>query len=282
MINRGDLGGMSRQTGITEQFFSSRLGNTAQLRWAGANPIVTSVPTPPNEDVLLLEADLSGTQNRDEWSAGSWVLTLDDQASFSGGPAGPSDPNRMICPTVARVTIGTGGAAQTFDVDTRNNSFQLPAANVSVRVGWDRTLPELYGGAPGMGYWLPDVVRIVGTLQRGFSAGTAKRTILLPQWVGGATQNSPRFRVPNFARCFRLWSPRTAAFFTSPSGIVNFYGEDEAQPYQLAAPLMTYPAANLVNPSGVPVPARAQSWQLLPAGVSPGFQLWGAEFDLTL
>jgi hypothetical protein len=281
MINRGDLGGMSRQTGISEQFFSSRLGNTVDLVWRGQNP-VTSAPDPgpqiPREDVLLLEADLSGTQPGKPWDSGSWVLTLDDRASFSDGPTSPTSPQRMICPTVARIAIGTGGATQLVEVDTRNNSFQLPAANVSIRIGWDDRLPPILGATAGAGYFLPDSVRVWGQLQRGFSSSSGKRTILLPYWVN--TNDSPRYAVPPFARCARVWGQRGSAFFTS--GALDFLGETPAQPYQFSDPLIIYPGPRLENPAGVPVPARAQSFRIRPQGVPPGGTIWGVEFDVSL
>lgn len=255
MINRGDLGGMSRQTGITEQFFSSRLGNTVDLQWKGPDrlPFSNDPQALPQDGQLILEADLSGTQPGLAWTAGAWVLTIDAFAEWTSPPTGTED---TIIPVRASVSIGTGGSSQTFDVDVRNNSFQLPGANVRVVVNWDETVPA--SPAFFTRRWrLPQRVRVVAQLQRGFSSNPAKRTLWLPTgWQGQPVAG----KIPNFARCARVLGNRVTLdpYFQDSQTFLSFYTEDSANGINLLAARGT----NLVNPSGIPVPNMAQNWYL--------------------
>jgi hypothetical protein len=278
MNNRGNLSDMSRQTGISEQYFSSRIGNTQTLKWPLAiQPPASATPTPiPNQSVLLLEADLSGTQPGLPWQAGSWVLSLDaiatypiESGQFEGVP---------ILPAKATVQIGTGGANLEFDLDVRNNAIALPASNVRVLVGWNDSLPPNTATTAPVDFICPETVRIVGLLQRSYSAGVGKRTLVLPQSENGAW--SYRGAIPNFARCVRYWGGRTVNPGASYGTNLHSWYVD---PLLGGEPLDNIQMNRFANPSGLPVPSWAQAFAVdSPAVGGISSRLVSVEFDIQI
>jgi len=259
---------------IARRFRQSPLGGVETLR----NPFATntiSVPAGttlaiPDKTVRILEANLLEGDSP-IFSSGSWVLTLDSIATFDVS----ASPNTIV-PIHAKVALGTGGARQEFTVDARNTSFQLPASNITVDIGFDRTLPAITDAVTNA--WIfPSSVRVFASLQRGVSNGQATRTIWLPTSTSAAV--AVEGAIPNFARCFRAWAAvRGVAnpFFTS--GDVQMRKEPGSA--SLSNIMIDYFGPNLVNPVGVPVPTQAQYWQFNSGATSSNIQ--ALEFDITL
>jgi hypothetical protein len=263
------------QTGISERFFSSRLGNTQTLEWPLATqPPASATPTRiPDQSVCLLEADLS---NLERWDAGSWVLTLDAVAEYE--PEAGQFEGIPILPAKATVSLGAGGASLEFEVDVRNNSIALPAANVRVLVGWDAALPPNTATTAPVLFLCPKRVRISGVLQRSFSAGPGKRTLVLPQSETGAWNY--RAAIPNFARCLRYWGGRTLNAGPSYGAELHQWRVDRLLG---GRPLDQIQMSRFANPSGLPVPSWAQDWEVSsPAIGSLSSRLISAEFDIVI
>lgn len=258
------------------QFTQSRMGDSVTLVRPASVPALIpdgSPATPlPRVAQAILEVDLMSTQDQKAalYGAGSWVLTLDATATYQ--ELGPVDGNRIL-PVRAIVTIGTGGAAQQFEVDVRNTSFQLPAANVKIVIDWDEQVPAC---DLGDGWIMPDRVRVVASLQRGFSQGRATRSLWLAQTPSVILFGA----VPNFAKCVRLWGGLARSEALWADFLLSFNTDREVA----GSELIQYTGAQLLNPSGVPVPTLAQSWALAtPAFVVGTNMAFGPlEFDVVL
>jgi hypothetical protein len=237
--------------------------------------VTTPVPLPKVRQPLL-EADLTVPELRE--TSGSWVLSIDTETTITA-PRSPSEIENFVCPVVCEVSLGSGGASQVFECDARNQSFQVPAAYIKVVAKWPDSVPPWGWSTAGAGWAFPDKITVRATLQRGYSSGRATRTILAAKL--GPSVTTWNEKIPNFARCFRVWGDRTDPFFgTSPTGLVQFFTEIDS----LGAgwgPQMLYNAnPNLLNPAGVPVPVEAQEYLYsLSSGDS---SIYSFEFDLNL
>lgn len=279
------IGGAPPQYG--ESLDSARLGASVEVDFSkilAGNLFYTSSNSPfpngfktPQWAQSLLEVDLTKTSQG--FDSGSWVLTLDAETQFNA-PSNPSTPAEFIVPAHIRVEIGTGGGRQIFEVDVRNQSFQLPASNVKVVVELDSFIPPAEGGL-GAGFTIPTNMIVRGALQRGVSAGRATRTLWTPYYVGGSPPANrwPYQKIPNFARCMRVLGDRTSGWFGD--GEIALYTEVNNSSGYFGSALMRYPGARFENPSGLPVPAMAQSW-LLDPGSPTTFRVFGVEFDISL
>lgn len=272
---------------VARFFDSSKFGNAVKFPPPPFTPpnltgIVFPSPNPtpiPSHRQALIEVDLS-TQDMRE-GAGSWVFTCDTNTKVAP-LLGPSQPFFAVCPLVCTISIGSGGMQQTFQCDARNQSFQLPAANVKIFVDWDQTLPPWYWSSAGAGWVFPTEAEVVANIQRAFSQGRATRSIQVAHFSGG---NAVQYgTIPNFARCVRLWGPRNDGFWTDPTpGTLTFYCDQDTSGNGLGK-IISYSPANLLNPAGVPVPVGAQYWELIASGgaVASAGNLYSLEFDLNL
>ena len=270
-----------------EQLDSARLGASVEVNFGDiladqffypgtVNPFPEGLRL-PRWGQALLEVDLTKTSQG--FDSGSWVLTLDADTVFNA-PSNPSTPSEFIVPAHIQVEIGTGGGRQIFDVDVRNQSFQLPASNVKVSVVLDEWIPPAQGGL-GSGFTIPTKMTVRGALQRGVSAGRATRTLWTPYYNGGAPPGArwPYQKIPNFARCMRALGDRTSGWFTD--GSVSLFTEVNNSSGYYGDAIMVYPGARFVNPAGLPVPAMAQSF-LLDPGSPSAFRIYAFEFDIAL
>ena len=235
----------------------------------------------PSDVKPLLEVDLSQASTGD--ASGSWVLTIDQETEFAN-VVGPGSSGEFVCPLVVTISLGTGGSQQTLQTDARNQSFQVPGANVRVSVGWDDFLPPWYSPSSGTQWIFPTKTTVRASIQRGFSSGTARRTQLLPKW--SASRLDPYFaRIPNFATCFRVWGERTDPFFGAVNGgKVAIFGDISQNGAFFGGKQITYKGQNLENPAGVPCPAHGQDFVITPGlNVSPfNSGLYSIEWDVRL
>lgn len=250
--------------------------------WSSTYPdIVAGGPNPiliPDSTQPLLEVDLSGEKD----SSGSWVLTIDHEATFRDQNGDPAGNGVYVVPLVATVSLGTGGSQQTFQTDCKNQSFQVPGANIKVSCNWDTSIPANSAAFFGGNNWqFPTKVEVRASIQRGFSTGIARRTQLLPSY--GVAPAQPFLvvgKIPNFATCFRVWGDRNSIFFQPDpvGGSVTMWAEAAQGGSSFGGKLIQYFGPNLVNPSGVPVPAHAQNYFFSGGGAG----LYALEWDLKL
>lgn len=119
---------------------------------------------PPQTSTLLLDADLSTLDKCRIYETGSWVMAVETEVLEWPGPAvGP----QRVCPLIAKVSFGTGGASHQIELDALPGfAIQLPALVVRCELVWD-TLPS-QENVPAFSQWvIPNIVRVRGTVYRG-------------------------------------------------------------------------------------------------------------------
>lgn len=270
-------------------FVESRMGGSVTLEspFADDKLPLGVITTMPAQDQTIIEANLrEDLKGENLYTPGSWVLTIDAFAEyFQDVPAGLT---RGILPIRARINIATGGSTQQFETDVRNQSFQLPAANVKVDIGWHDYVPQV-NAALGWQYQIPRKTVVRAQIQRGYSNGRATRSqyIQQPDPATGVS-SGVGYAIPNFARCLRVWgirdqlNPAATGFWdlTAAGGRIRITGEDAAS--GVVADQIIYYSANLVDPGGVPVPTNAQAYAYyIPAG-GPNLMIGPLEWELSL
>ncbi len=174
---------------MRQPFRSVRLGNSISIPGGLVDGRVPTVRE------LLLEANLGDMPAEDRYSPGSWVLTLVAR-EIVGNPPDPDDsPAAFVNPLKAVIHLGAGASTNFFEIDVGSGAVvPLPAAYVRIFLEWDPLPPT--GDLPDP-WRIPDRVDVTGTLQRGNTAGLARRSLLTQR---GLSVPVTRGRIPTFAR----------------------------------------------------------------------------------
>lgn len=223
---------------------------------------------------LLVEAgtkEILG-RSRSQVHVGGWNLVIDSDHSWDYVP---TPTYQAVIPYAITVQFGSGQASQAIELDAKNISVWIPANYVRVVLSYYAPLPS----NPGYGYALPSSSKFRASLCWGSAPGhNVHKTTLLPI-VATDAAGAASGKLPPFARCARIWASSLVApradlpFFADPDSSLVFRNEQFGD-------LIRYPSAVLLDPSGVRVPASAESWEIIgPSGIRGLRQL---EFDLAI
>lgn len=138
--------------------------------------------------ITLTAADLE----QYSYMPGSWVLTIRARPIGNVAADAPFDGNLRITPIVARITIGSGAVAHTFEIDAVNSSIALPSRDVQVDVGISQIIgTEVFGEDVG----LYDHYEVVAIMQKTTECGAGTPTRSIINLLGGEIT----YQIPEFA-----------------------------------------------------------------------------------
>lgn len=223
---------------------------------------------------LMVEAGTTEIlgRGRAQVHVGGWNLVVDSDHFWDYVP---TPTYQAVIPYALKVEFGSGQASQAIELDAKNISVWIPANYVRVVLSYYAPLPT----NPGYGYALPSSSKFRASLCWGSAPGhNVHKTTLLPIVATDAAGASSG-NLPPFAKCARIWAstvgtPRAdLPFFVDPDSSLVFRNEQFGD-------LIRYPSSVLLDPSGVRVPASAESWEIIgPSGIRGLRQL---EFDLAI
>lgn len=125
---------------------------------------------------------------------GSWALTIDARP-IGVVPSAAYPGDVLVTPVMAEVTLGTGAAAHTIEMDAVGNVLAIPAMDVNVDVGISQVCGLVDGnGIEPLSVGLYDNYEVRAVIHRvgGLAVTNATKTILV-------YSQRPLLPVPNFA-----------------------------------------------------------------------------------
>lgn len=177
---------------------------------------------PPQTRTLLLDANLSVADPCREFESGSWVMMVSSEVlEWPPQALGP----QRICPLVAHVSLGQGGAAHELELDAFPGfAIQLPAVTARCELAWDPLPTQAPGMIPFWNWRIPLRMRVRGTVFRGTIRPYGHRSFVCNQdnVTPGLIRIETIGDVPRFAR---------SAMVLGPDG----GGGAPAQPYNLGS-----------------------------------------------
>jgi hypothetical protein len=203
--------------GVDRPIDDQRIGNEVKLRGVQVGTETTTHTPDLTDQKRLLDVSLqqiaAATGKSDaQWVPGSWVLAI--EAFVTGkwtATAAPGPQPFAVCPLLARIRMGIGGAEVIVEVSPfPSASIQLPCDRVIVEVGWDPYRPQQYGQTAGK-LILPDELTVRATIQRGNGVGDARRTFLAfdPNGIGFDGD------IPPFAQSVMPYNASDAAVYNA-------------------------------------------------------------------
>lgn len=237
---------------------------------------------PPQVRQLLLDVDLSTLDPCRVFEFGSWVMAVEAEVLEWPSPAvGPS----RVCPLVARVSFGSGGAAHQLELDCLPGfQIQLPGYTARCELVWDELPSQV--GLPAFNQWvLPLMVRVRGTVYRGQVKSIGHRSFLnrRSNEVGVVAIVSSG-DVPKFARTVMVYGDETVPPVLPYDATTMFRLMSEAT---LGATVQNFsgPQLQALKSFGRRIPITAQTtqwWLNCPGGPGvPFFPVW-TDFEISL
>lgn len=178
--------------GVERPIDDQRIGNEVKLRGVQVGTELTTHTPDLSDQKRLLDVSLqqiaaaSGKPDA-QWVPGSWVLAIEAFVTGKWTATAPPGPQPFaVCPLLARIRMGIGGAEVIVEVSPfPSASIQLPCDRVIVEVGWDPYNAVQYAQAAGF-LILPDELTVRATIQRGNGVGDARRTFVYynPNLIG--------------------------------------------------------------------------------------------------
>jgi len=146
---------------------------------------ITVLPTAAGgPGVRILEANILECEPARAYEPGGWVLTLRTDPTFAN--------TFSLNPLLATVSMGTGAASTSFDVDVvRGQSMPIPAGNVTVTIALQNQ--------PSGGISFPTTQLVTAAINRGDSTSKPTRTFFFISLGAAATAIIP---VPPLAVSF--------------------------------------------------------------------------------
>ncbi len=176
---------------------------------------------PPQTRELLLDVDLAQLDPCRTFEFGSWAMAVETEVLQWPSPAvGPS----RVCPLVARVSLGSGGAQHTLELDALPGFvIQLPGYTARCELVWD-DLPS-QAAVPAFNQWvLPDLVRVRATVFRGQVKPLGHRSFLNRRSVEvGVVAIVTDGRIPKLARSCMVYGLDTTPVPVLPYDAVTAF-----------------------------------------------------------
>lgn len=189
----------------------------------------------------------------DEWGPPSeWTLSLGMYYDESNAA------NDISFRIIADVTIGAGGATQTFQVDITRGvkiASTMNAIDVVVQYVPDFAIPAALK--------VPTDLRVTALLSRGCRAGNYPPTLSFPvtQLAGGGTHTAP-LPIPNFARAVWVLPVQINAVVPVIDPYISTVQLDLVANKNLDA-VVEMPLSHILSfANGFPVPAESKYWIL--------------------
>lgn len=238
---------------------------------------------PPQVRELLLDVDLAQLDQCRIFEFGSWAMAVEAEVLEWPSPAvGPS----RVCPLVARVSFGSGGASHQIELDALPGFMvQLPGYTARCELVW-ADLPSQVA-LPAFNQWvMPLRVRVRGTVFRGQVKPIGHRSYLnrRSNEVGlvSLTTDGP---IPKFARSCMVYGLDTTPAPVLPyDAVTTFNLMTEAT---LGGTVQNFSGAQLqaLKSTGARIPITAQmtQWTLLcPGGPGNPFFPVVVDFEISL
>ncbi len=238
---------------------------------------------PPQVRELLLDVDLATIDPCRMFEYGSWVMAVDTEVLEWPSPAvGPS----RVCPLVARVSFGAGGAAHQIELDALPGFvIQLPGYTARCELSWV-DLPS-QNSVPVFNQWvLPVRVRVRGTVFRGQAKPIGHRSFLNARSLDvGVVSILTQGDIPRFARSCMVYGLDTTPVPVLPYDAVTAFQLDTQA--TMGGTVQNFSGAQLqaLKSTGqrIPITAQMTQWSLTtPAGAGVPLFPVVVDFEISL